>query len=66
MNSDLDNLTFPIECCDSNVKLDSTNDSDDDLEEMNNEVLRISKFLTFFSKIEFNNKSMVIFEKNIQ
>ena len=30
MNSDLDNLTFPIECGDSNLKSDINCDSDDD------------------------------------
>lgn len=30
MNSDLDNLTFPIECGDSNLKSDNNYDSDND------------------------------------
>lgn len=41
MNSDLD-LTFPIECGDSNIKLDSTNDSDNENEDMINEVFEIN------------------------
>ncbi len=35
MNSELDNLTFPIECCDSNIRLDNNCDSDGEIDSNN-------------------------------